>query len=325
MGCIDYSEWLMKGGKMIVECKRCQSRYNLDKNVFRGRSAKVRCTGCGFVFKAFLSSDEDGFSFTDLVLAKKQGANNVISVSNQKGGVAKTSTCLNLAFSLAVLNKRVLMIDFDIQANLTQLIGCDEPSSFYDLIHSTDQTIEELIVPTRFRNLSLLPSNKNMMVLNKWLFGAVDYEYILKDRLAPIKDKFDYILIDTPPSIDFFTINALTAASLVVIPSQCDFFSIQGMDQLLGIIRMVKGKLNPSLHTGILITMYDQKSEASKVVYNQIIDLHKQRVFKTRIEQDELIKEAQLMSLPVIYYNRKSSSGQAYMNLARELLERKAA
>ena len=310
---------------MIVECKKCKSRYTINKNVFRGKSAKVRCTGCGFVFKVFLTSDDKRVSFTNRPPAKKQWANNVIAVSNQKGGVAKTSTCMNLGFSLSVMKKRVLMIDFDIQANLTQLIGCEHTSSFYDLIHSREKKIEDIIAPTRYKNLFLLPSSRNMMVLNKLFFGTVDYEYILKDKLAQVKDDYDYILIDTPPSIDFFTINALTAASLVVIPSQCDFFSIQGMDQLLGIIHMVKGKSNPCLETGILITMYDQKSEASKVVYDQIIDLHRKRVFKTRIEQDEMIKEAQLMSLPVIYYNKKSSSGLAYLNLARELLERKAA
>lgn len=310
---------------MIIECKKCNSRYHIDKSVFRGKSAKVRCTGCGFVFKTFLAPDDNGFSFTDRLLAKKQWAKNVIAVSNQKGGVAKTSTCLNLGFSLSMMKKRVLMIDFDIQANLTQLTGCENPASFYDVIHSGNKKIEEIIRPTRYKNLFLLPSNRDMLVLNKWLFGAVDYEYILKDRLAAVKDDYDYILIDTPPSIDFFTINALTTASLVVIPSQCDFFSIRGMDQLLGIIHMVQGKLNPLLETGILITMYDRKSEASKVVYDQIIDLHKKRVFKTRIEQDELIKEAQLMSLPVISYNKKSSSGLSYLNLARELLERKAA
>lgn len=310
---------------MIVECKKCKNRYQIDKRVFRSNSAKVRCTGCGFVFKAFLASDEDGINFNDLLMAKQSWPNNIVAVSNQKGGVAKTSTCLNLGISLSMMNKKVLMIDFDIQANLTQLSGCQNKLSFFDVLNSGGKRIEDVVIQTRYKNLSLLPSSRKMMVINKWLFGAIDYEYILKDRLAAIKDSYDYILIDTPPSIDFFTINALTAASLVLIPSQCDYFSIQGMDQLLGIIGMVKGKLNPELDTGILITMYDRKSEASKIVYDKIIELHKDRVFKTRIEQDELIKEAQLMSLPVIFYDNKSASGMGYLNLAKELLQREAA
>ncbi len=310
---------------MIIDCKRCRSRYHIDNRIFQGKSAKVRCTGCGFVFKAFPVPADNGIAFNDLALAKKSWNHNVVAVSNQKGGVAKTSTCLNLGISLSMMKKRVLMIDFDVQANLTQLAGYANGRSFFDLLNSDPKKIEDIVIQTRYANLSLLPSGKNMMVLNKWLFGAIDYEYILKDRLAAIRADFDYILIDTPPSIDFFTINALTTASMVLIPSQCDYFSIQGMDQLLSIIAMVKTKLNPGLDTGILITMYDRNSEASRVVYDKIIELHKGRVFQTRIEQDELIRQAQLMSLPVIFYNRKSTSGMGYLNLAKELLAREAA
>jgi len=223
------------------------------------------------------------------------------------------------------MKKKVLMIDFDIQANLTQLAGYQNTPSFYDILASKQKKIEDIVIQTRYKNLYLLPSSRNMMVLNKWLFGAIDYEYILKDRLAAIKDDFDYILIDTPPSIDFFTINALTAASLVLIPSQCDYFSIRGMDQLIDIIKMVKSKLNTRLDTGILVTMFDGKSKASRMVYDKIIELHGNTVFKTKIEQDELVKEAQLMSLPVIYYNKRSSSGIGYFNLAKEILKREAA
>jgi chromosome partitioning protein len=152
----------------------------------------------------------------------------------------------------------------------------------------------------------------------------MDYEYFLKDRLASIKDNYDYILIDTPPSIDFFTINALTCASKVLIPSQCDYFSIQGISQLIKIIKMIKTKLNPDLDLDILITMYDQKSQASNLVYNKIVELHRGNVLNTIIEQDEKIREAQLMSLPVIFYNKKSTSSAQYLNLARELLEMEA-
>lgn len=310
---------------MIVQCKSCTSRYRIDKSVFRNKSARVRCTRCGMVFPVFLTPDENGISFNNLLQAKKSWSNNVIAVSNQKGGVAKTSTCLNLGISLAMMKKKVLMIDFDMQANLTQLAGYQNTASFYDILSSDDKKIEEIVIKTRYKNTFILPSNRNMMVLNKWLLGATDYEYVLKDRLGPIKDYFDYILIDTPPSIDFFTINALTAASLVLIPSQCDYFSISGIDRLIGIIGMVKAKLNPSLDISILITMYDRKSEASRVVCDKISELHKENILNTKIEQDELIKEAQLMSQPVLLYNKDSASGRDYLNLARELLQREAA
>jgi len=310
---------------MIVECKSCKRRYRVNKSALLKKGGKVRCTGCGLTFKAFLTPNENGVSFNDLSLAKKIWGDNVIAISNQKGGVAKTSTCLNLGVSLSMMKKKVLMIDFDIQANLTQLSGYQNTPSFYDILNAKNKKIDDIVIQTRYKNLFLLPSSRNMMVLNKWLFGAIDYEYVLKDRLASIKDKFDYILIDTPPSIDFFTINALTASSLVLIPSQCDYFSIRGMDQLIGIIKMVKTKLNPTLDTGILITMFDRKSRASKMVYDKIIELHRETVFKTKIELDELIKEAQLMSQPVIFYNKKSSSGIGYLNLAKEILKREAA
>ena len=306
---------------MIVVCPNCQTRYELSDRFVEEPSFLARCTKCQHVFSAYRPVRVEEINFLDVEAAKSsQDLGNVVAVSNQKGGVAKTSTCLNLGLSLTLHNKRVLLVDFDVQANLTISLGYKESTSFYDVLNVGGNSFESLIVQTQYENLSLFPSNKNMVLLNKKYFGARNFEFILKDRLLSVMDQYDYILIDTPPSIEFFTLNALTAASRVIIPSQCDYLSTHGIDQILKLIQLIKSKTNPNIEPRILIAMFDKESTASKMICAKLRRLYPGMTYDTLIEMDPRIREAQIMSMPVLQYNQQSKAGLQYHRLAKEVL-----
>lgn len=306
---------------MIVVCPSCLTRYDLNDRLVQEPSFIARCSKCQHVFSAYRPVRVEEITFLDLATAKKSdGTDNIVAVSNQKGGVAKTSTCLNLGLSLALHNKRVLLIDFDVQANLTISMGYKESISFYEVLNGGGNDLANHIVQTKYNNLWLFPSNKNMVLLNKKYFGARNFEFILKDRLIPMRERFDYILIDTPPSIEFFTLNALTASRLVIIPSQCDYLSTHGIDQILKLIQLIKAKTNPSITPRILITMFDKESTASKMICSKLKRLYPGMTFNTLIEMDARIREAQIMSMPVLEYNQQSKAGLQYHQLAAEIL-----
>jgi chromosome partitioning protein len=308
---------------MIVVCPNCQMRYELNDQSVQEQNFIARCSNCDITFTAYRPVRVKEIKFIDLASALKRCDNEgIIAVSNQKGGVAKTSTCLNLGLSLAMHDKRVLIIDFDVQANLTISLGYKETTSFYDALNGGPDDLEKLIIKTKYPNLSLLPSNKNMVLLNKKYFGASHFEFILKDRLLPIKAHYDYILIDTPPSIEFFTLNALTASQLVIIPSQCDYLSTHGIDQILKLIELIKVKTNPFLESRILVTMFDKESTASKMICTKLKQLYPGMSYDTMIELDARIKEAQIMNMPVLQYNQQSTAGRQYLRLAKEILGR---
>lgn len=306
---------------MLVVCPNCQTRYQLDDGKINGPTFSARCAKCKQVFSAYNPVQVEQVRFLDLDSARKNfDHDNIITISNQKGGVAKTSTCLNLGLSLALHDKRVLLIDFDIQANLTISLGYKETTSFYDVLNGSGQHMEELIIETKYPNLSIFPSNKNMVLLNKKFFGAQHFEFILKDRLLPLKERFDYIIIDTPPSIEFFTLNALTASQLVIIPSQCDYLSTHGIDQILKVIDLIKGKTNPFIESRVLITMFDKESTAAKMICAKLKQMYAAKSYSTIIELDARIREAQIMSMPVLQYNKESKAGRQYFRLAEEIL-----
>ncbi len=306
---------------MIIVCPSCQTRYDVDDNKIDEQQFSARCAKCQQVFSAYKPVRVEEIQFNDLSAAcKRCDHDNIIAVSNQKGGVAKTSTCLNLGLSMALHDKRVLLIDFDVQANLTISLGYKENTSFYDALNGDADAVAKMAIETKYPNLWLFPSNKSMVLLNKKYFGAQNFEFLLKDRLLPIKDQFDYILIDTPPSIEFFTLNALTAAQKVVIPSQCDYLSTHGIDQILKLIDLIKAKTNPFLDARILITMFDKESTASKMIYTKLKQLYPGLTYETLIELDPRIREAQIMSMPVLQYNKESRAGRQYLNLAKEIL-----
>ena len=306
---------------MLVVCPNCQTRYQLDDGKITESTFSARCAKCKQVFSAYNPVQVEQVQFLNLEAARKNfDHDHIITVSNQKGGVAKTSTCLNLGLSLALHEKRVLLIDFDIQANLTISLGYKETTSFYDVLNGGGQSMEKFIIETKYPNLYLFPSNKNMVLLNKKYFGARHFEFILKDRLLSLKQRFDYIIIDTPPSIEFFTLNALTASKLVIIPSQCDYLSTHGIDQILKVIDLIKGKTNPFIESRVLITMFDKESTAAKMICTKLKQMYAAMSYSTIIELDPRIREAQIMSMPVLQYNQTSRAGRQYFRLAEEIL-----
>lgn len=308
---------------MIIVCEKCQSRFKLDESRIKTERFKARCSRCHHVFAATKPVPAQAIPMADAPSpTETRPPAKVISISNQKGGVAKTTTCLNLGISLALLGKRVLLIDFDVQSNLTISLGYQNKLSFYDMLKAAPQAPpERYLVETAYDGLCLLPSNKNMVLLNKQYFGAPHYEYILRDRLRPLLDQFDYILIDTPPSIEFFTLNALTTSDLVIIPTQCDYLSTHGVDQILKLIDLVRQKTNPAVTARVLITLYDQRATASQVIYSKLQQIYRDQTFQALINTDDKLREAQIMSMPVIHYDKDSRSGQQYMDLAQEVLQ----
>ena len=306
---------------MIIICQKCTTRFHLDDDATDKSNFVARCTVCGHLFAAYKPKRVEEITFLDLEKARQDEANDhVVTISNRKGGVAKTTTCLNLGVSLALHNKKVLLVDFDAQANLTLSLGHKQLPTFYDAQKDVAGQLDDFIVTTKYPNLWLLPSGRNMVLLNKLYFGARNFEYMLKDRLQAIKDQFDLILIDTPPSIEFYTLNALTASNRVVIPCQCDYLSTHGVDQVLRLIELIRKKSNSRIQSRILFTMLDQNSTSSKLILSKIKDLYQGQTFETAIEADGVLKEAQILSMPAIHYNQQSVAGTQYIQLAREII-----
>lgn len=312
---------------MIVVCENCHSRFKLDESRIKTSRFKARCSRCHHVFSAVKPTANDTAPAAALgegaggAPAQATQTTRVIAVSNQKGGVAKTTTCLNLGISLALLQKRVLLVDFDVQANLTISLGYQNMPSFYDLLNAGDEGPERFLVNPPYQDLWLLPSHKNMVLLNKRYFGAPQYEFILRDRLAFWQERFDFVLIDTPPSIEFFTLNALTASDLVIIPTQCDFLSTHGVDQILKLIELVRQQANPKVDARLLVTMYNARATASQVIYSKLQKIYAEQLFGTVVHHDDKLREAQIMSMPVRQYAPDSRAGQEYMDLAQEILQ----
>ncbi len=307
---------------MIVVCENCKTRLKIDESQLNPsiKQFTVRCPRCRHSSTVFMPDVTPEIESVRPVEPTPARAGYTMVITNQKGGVGKTSTGLNLGLSLALLEKRVLLIDFDVQANLTISMGYQHTTSFHDVIHDRNRKLESALIQTSYPGLWLLPSNKNMVLLSKKYFGRDDYEYILRKQLAKIKDRFDYIIIDTPPSIEFFTINALSTSDLAIIPTQCDYLSTHGVDQVLNIIDLIRKKTNPNIKARVLVTMYDEAATASRMIFTKLKNLHPERLYETVIDRDERLREAQIMSMPVINYDQKSISGLKYMALAREII-----
>ena len=251
----------------------------------------------------------------------------VISLINQKGGVGKTTTSINLSASLALLNKKVLLIDLDPQCNATTGIGINKgeiEKSIYNVLNDTS-TIEETIIKTKYKNLYVLPANINLAGIDierEHKDSNISKAEQLKYHISKIKDQYDYIIIDCPPSLGIITTNALTASDSVIIPVQCEFFALEGITQLLKAIMYTQANLNPNLAIeGVLLTMLDVRTNLGLEVVEEIRKYFKDKVYNTIIPRLIRLTEAPSHGKPIIAYDPKSRGSEAYLNLAKEVIE----
>lgn len=246
-----------------------------------------------------------------------------VAIANQKGGVGKTTTSVNLAACLASMGKKILIIDVDPQGNTTSGLGVDKrrcETTVYDCLIG-GEPMENAILPTEFENLFVCPSNIDLSGAEIDLISVMGRENQLKNAIKSIKDDYDFIFIDTPPSLGLITINTLTAADSVLIPIQCEFYALEGVSQLTNTIRKVKEALNPSITLeGILLTMYDSRTNLSIQVVDEVKKFFPGKVYKTIIPRNVRLSEAPGFGRPVLYYDKGSKGAEGYMSLAKEFL-----
>ena len=250
----------------------------------------------------------------------------VIAIANQKGGVGKTTTAINLSACLAEKNKKILTIDIDPQGNTTSGLGVDKDdleNTVYELMLD-ECTIKESIVKTEIDNLDLMPTNVNLAGAEIELLGIKEKEYILKNEIDYIQDDFDFLLIDCPPSLNMLTINAMTTANTVLVPIQCEYYALEGLSQLIHTIKLVQERLNPELHMeGVVFTMYDARTNLSLQVVENVKSNLNTTIYKTIIPRNIRLAEAPSHGLPINLYDSKSAGAESYRLLAKEVIERK--
>lgn len=240
----------------------------------------------------------------------------VIAIANQKGGVGKTTTSINLSASLAVKGKKVLVIDTDPQGNTTSGFGIDKnelENTIYELMLG-ECSIQDCILKDVIKNVSIIPSNVNLAAAEIELIGVDKKEFILKGEVDWVKDKYDFIIIDCPPSLNTLTINALTTADSVLVPIQCEYYALEGLSQLIHTVNLVKERLNPELDMeGVVFTMYDSRTNLSMQVVENVKEHLNQNIYKTMIPRNIRLAEAPSYGMPIHMYDPKSAGAESYM------------
>ncbi len=249
----------------------------------------------------------------------------VIAIANQKGGVGKTTTAVNLSACLADLGKRVLLIDVDPQGNATSGLGLDHrrlKASVYDVLLD-ELPLQEAVVNTRVRGLQVVPATIDLAGAEIELVPRIGRESRLKQALDPVRDQYDFVLMDCPPSLGLLTINALTAADSILIPIQCEYYALEGLTQLMDTFRLVREALNPNLEVeGVVLTMFDGRTNLSIQVVEEVKRYFKGQVYRSIITRNVRLSEAPSHGLPITLYDPRSKGAEAYMELAREVIER---
>lgn len=246
----------------------------------------------------------------------------IIAIANQKGGVGKTTTSTNLAACLAEINKKVLLIDIDPQGNATSGVGVDKTqleNTVYEMIIGECE-LEDCLKKDVLDNLDLLPSNVNLAGAEIDLIGVESREYILKTKIDEVKDNYDFVIIDCPPSLNMLTVNAMTTADSVLVPIQCEYYALEGLSQLIHTINLVKERLNPDLEIeGVVFTMFDARTNLSLQVVENVKANLRQNVYKTIIPRNIRLAEAPSHGLPINMYDSKSAGAESYRLLAEEV------
>ena len=250
----------------------------------------------------------------------------IIAIANQKGGVGKTTTAINLSASLAEKGKKVLLIDTDPQGNATSGFGIDNnelDNTIYELILG-ECSVQDCIIKEVIQGVSILPSNVNLAAAEIELIGVDKKEYILKNEIDWVRDEYDFIIIDCPPSLSMLTVNAMTTADSVLVPIQCEYYALEGLSQLIHTVNLVKERLNPELDMeGVVFTMFDSRTNLSSQVVDNVKEHLEQNVYKTVIPRNIRLAEAPSYGMPIQKYDPKSAGAEAYMLLADEVINRK--
>ena len=250
----------------------------------------------------------------------------IIAIANQNGGVGKTTTAINLSASLAAKKKKVLVIDTDPQGNTTSGFNVDKnnlENTIYELILG-ECSIQDCLIKDVIPNVTILPSNVNLAAAEIELIGVDKKEFILKNEVDWIKDQYDFIVIDCPPSLNMLTVNAMTTADTVLVPIQCEYYALEGLSQLIHTVNLVRERLNPNLKIeGILFTMYDARTNLSMQVVENVKNNLNLKIFKTVIPRNIRLAEAPSYGLPINLYDPKSTGAESYMSLAKEVIGRK--
>ena len=249
----------------------------------------------------------------------------IIAIANQKGGVGKSTTAINLSSCLGEMGQKVLTIDMDPQGNTTSGMGVDkdeQENTVYELLLG-ETNIEDCILKLDFDGLSLIPSNVNLAGAEIELIGIEEKEYILKNQVEKVKNNYDYIIVDCPPSLNMLTINAMTTANTVLVPIQCEYYALEGLSQLMHTIELVQERLNPELEMeGVVFTMYDARTNLSLQGVENVKNNLNQTIYKTIIPRNVRLAEAPSHGLPINYYDSKSSGAESYKLLAEEVIHR---
>lgn len=249
----------------------------------------------------------------------------ILAITNQKGGVGKTTTCVNLAASLAATGQRVLLIDLDPQGNATTGSGLDKAHLKHTIYHVLigDKTLQEVIQPSEKGKFDIAPANRNLAGAEVELVNEIGRETRLKLALSTLKSGYDYVLLDCPPALNLVTVNALTAADAVVIPMQCEYYALEGLSDLVNTIKKVRTHLNPTLEIeGLLRTLFDNRNMLAQQVSAQLESHFGDKVYRTVIPRNIRLAEAPSYGLPVLIYDRASKGAQAYVELAQEITSR---